>query len=79
MSITTDDLLAALQAALGQMGDDEAKTVQDFCEQTGWGRTKVTHVLGALARQGKLEVVRVKRPALDGRQCSVPAYRMRAA
>ena len=80
MRITQDDLLDALQTALGPMGDDgDGKTVQDIVAETGWGTTVVRKNLANLQRQGRLEVVRVKRPALDGRQCSVPAYRMRAA
>ena len=80
MNITTDDLMDALQAALGPMGEnDNGKTVQDIVAETGWGTTVVRKNLANLQRQGRLEVVRVKRPALDGRQCSVPAYRMRAA
>ena len=77
MNITQDDLLEAIQAALGPMDGEGASTVQDLVAKTGWGRTKVTATLGLLAKAGRLDVLRVRRPALDGRIASLPAYRLR--
>ena len=79
MSITTDDLLDALRDALSTAPDGDGQTVQEIAAAAGFGTTTVRKALAALQRDGRLVVVRVKRPALDGRQCSVPAYRMRAA
>jgi hypothetical protein len=77
VNISTDDLLDALQAAMGPVDTCEASTVQDLVEKTGWGRTKVTGTLGRMAKAGRLEVVRVRRLALDGRIASLPAYRLK--
>ena len=76
MNITTDDLLDALRAAMGT-AEGEGHTVQELVAATGWGKTNIRQVLGHLHHQGRLEVVRVKRPCLDGRMQSIPAYRIK--
>lgn len=79
MSITTNDLLDAIREALSAVPDGEGQTVQEMAEATGLGTTTVRKTLAALHRDGRLTVVRVRRPALDGRLSSVPAYRLRGA
>lgn len=76
MKVTTDDLLDALREALGGPSE-EGSTVHEICAATGWGPTKVRAELGNLHRAGRIEVVRVKRPVLDGRIQSIPAYRIK--
>ena len=77
VNITTDELLLAIQQALGSANDEGARTVAEICEKTGRGATKIRQTLGEMARAGRLEVVRVRRPSIDGRSSSVPAYRLR--
>ena len=77
-AITTDDLLDALREAMGQTDSGDGRTVQEISSATGWATTTVRKHLGSLHREGRLEVVRVKRPCLDGRLASIPAYRIRA-
>jgi DNA-binding transcriptional regulator PaaX len=78
VNVTTDDLMDALRAAMGD-GTGDGRTVQEICEASGWGATKVRAELGRLHRAGRLEVVRVKRADLTGRMQSLPAYRMKDA
>ena len=77
MSITTDDILDALRDALGQPNADGAHTVQEICEIMGCGATATRKALIAMQKAGRLEVIRVRRVALDGRTCSTPAYRVK--
>jgi DNA-binding IclR family transcriptional regulator len=77
VNISTDELLDAIQNALGPVGGEDAWTVGDLCEKTGFGRTKVTSVLKALSREGRIEVTRTRRMGIDQRMASVPAYRLR--
>jgi hypothetical protein len=78
MDITTDDLMDAIRAALGN-GAGDARTVQEICDACGWKPTKVRQELRALHRQGRLDVIRVNRPDLTGRSQSIPGYRMKDA
>ena len=77
VDITTDELLEAIQAALGNTDTENAHTVQDLCDRFGCGPTAVRQKLNTIAKQGRLEVVRMRRPSLDGRTSSVPAYRIK--
>jgi DNA-binding IclR family transcriptional regulator len=75
-AITTDDLLFALQAAVGDGSGPEGSTGPELQERSGMSRDLVHRSLKALIKAGKVEVVRVRRPRLDGVMSSVPGYRM---
>lgn len=77
VKITTDDLLEALQDALSKPSDGEASTVSDIMDATGRSSALVRKSLQVLAREGRLEVVQVRRPSLDGRLVPVPGYRIK--
>lgn len=76
MKVTTDDLLAALQAAL-EKPNGEGQTVQELGQTMGCGEEKVRRLLREVARQGRLTASRVQRPSIDGRLMWVPAYQIK--
>lgn len=79
-SVTEVELLKALQDALEQAGNehaDGAMTVSELADELGWYRNKVLRFLKSLKAQGKLEVIKVHREALDGSQRVSPAYRFK--
>jgi hypothetical protein len=79
MRVTQDDLLDALRAALTKPANSDGATVQDLTLAMGCSEGKARKALKGLAQQGRLEVLKVYRPSLDGRMFSIPAYRIKAA
>lgn len=71
--ITETEILQALENAVAPE-PKEARTVQDLMKLTGFGMNKIRQALGHIAMQDRLEVVQVKRPGVDKRQISRPAY-----
>jgi predicted ArsR family transcriptional regulator len=54
-------------------------TISDIVEAEGVSREQVRRSLVALSKQGRLEVTRVRRTDLAGRQTLVPAYKLKKA
>lgn len=77
VKVTTDDLLEALQQALGP-GDGEGTTVSDLCRETGANENMVRRKIRDLIAAGRCEVVRVRRTDMAGRHTRVPAYRLKS-
>lgn len=72
LTVTESELLAALHAA--GAAPEEARTVQEMCELSGWGESKVRKTLAPLARAGRVRTHWVERVRLDGHRTKVPAY-----
>lgn len=79
VKVTTDDLLEALRAALSTTDDEHAHTLAELCEKFNCGDSVVRRHLHMLKKEGRLEVVRTRRPSLVGIMTSVPAYRIKSA
>lgn len=78
--ITQADLLRALEEALvSEQNPEGAMTVKELSAATDMHETKIREGLNQLKSVGRLEVVRVRREDLAGRQMKVPAYRLKAA
>jgi len=78
MKVTQDDLLDALRQAMTVPASGDAPTVGELAAATGRNVQVVRASLKALLDAGRLEVVTMRRPALDGRMRVVPGYRMKA-
>lgn len=77
----TDELVDALVEAMGTptTTPDGFFTVRELARESGRREERVRRALQVLADEGRLEVQRVRRHALDGRLGVVPAYRVRPA
>lgn len=78
MKITQSDIIDALRSALASPSDGEASTVNEIRAATGQSEERVRDYLHAMNKQGRLDVLRVRRPTLDGRNTIVPAYRIKS-
>jgi len=74
LTITRGELLEALARAAPGAGPSKARTVVEMVRETKMSETHIRRALKAHQEHGRLRVHRVIRPALDGRQCVVPAY-----
>jgi hypothetical protein len=72
--ITETELLDALAQAVVGNGPADARTSAEIRQATGLSEKRVVGALHVLANQGRLQVHRVARRALDGRTIVVPAY-----
>jgi len=70
-----DQLVAELREALPDIDEGGVRTVE-VAEALGLGETTVRKLLGQLKAQGRLQVVRRKVEALDGKQTTVRAYKL---
>ncbi len=77
MKVTTDDLLDALKQALAKPEHGDASTVADIVAATGQHEKRVRDGLRLVMAEGRLEVVKVFRPAIDGRMAKVAGYRIK--
>ena len=77
MKISQDDLLGALREALEKPSAVDGSTVAELTVAMQCAEGKVRQTLKVLAAQGRLDVLRVRRPSLDGRLMLVPAYRIK--
>lgn len=77
MKVTESDLLQALRDALQKPGDGEGQTVSDLSLSMNCSEEKVRRALRELHRQGRLSVASVRRPSIDGRMFSIPAYQVK--
>lgn len=75
VTISTSELLDALQEATGDTDPTDALTLLELRGLIGWGRDRITKHLLKLKASGRLQVVFVKRERLDGNMVKVPAYR----
>jgi hypothetical protein len=75
-SITHAELLDALAQALPTAPND-ARTVDELCQATGWNETRVRKSLRAYMQQGKLMPHTVRRPAIDGTLRPTTAYTLK--
>lgn len=78
MRVTEADLLEALQRAMTKPVG-EAPTVGELAVGTGQSVPTVRRALRDMQAAGRLEVLRVRRLALDGVERQVPGYRIKAA
>lgn len=74
MKITQAELLDALAAAAPGRTADDARTVAEIREDTGFSREFVLAALHAARRAGVLRIHRVYRETLLGHRQRVPAY-----
>ena len=76
INITTTEILEALRAGRRTpINPDDAYTVREMVERTGWTRNRIEIQLRAIKAQGNLEMVTVQRERLDGMMHACPAYR----
>ena len=75
-SITEAELLAEIRAALDDPGPDDAYTTREIADLLGCSVEKARDRIRPLVRAGRIGVVKVPRPALDGRDIRVSAYRL---
>jgi hypothetical protein len=73
--LTESDVLAEL-ARVGPAPED-ARTMLELADATGYSRAKVQQEIGRLHRAGRVVVHRVTRQRLDGNFQVVPAYTIR--
>jgi response regulator of citrate/malate metabolism len=75
--MTKDEILEEFRALLAQTADPEGYfTADELCGTMGLGKVSVQRRLKLAQQAGRLSVVRVKRPAIDGRLMHIPAYRI---
>lgn len=75
MSITETDLLASIEEMLAPAG--EGMTTKELAEKLHMGPGAVRDRLHHLNKQGRLARTRKRITGLDGRQMTVPAYKLR--
>lgn len=77
MRVTQADLLSALRDALSRPPKGDGVTTTEIAEQMGIRAPAVREVLKVFAASGKLEVVTLHRPAIDGRTMTLRGYRIK--
>ncbi len=77
MRVTQDDLLDALRDALKAVPAGEGHTGPELAQMMGCTALRCRQALLAFQQQGRLEVVTIKRTALDGRQMTLRGYRIK--
>ena len=78
ITVTQNDLLDAIKAALTMDGD--GVTSNELMEASGASADQVRNFLHALAREGRLETTKVRRTAvLTGANILIPAYKIKKA
>lgn len=76
-TITTAEILTELEKAAKLVhSDDDAFTLNELVEATGWGPVQARRRLVAAKKAGRLSVVRVMRENLAGYLQPAPAYRI---
>lgn len=73
---TVDAIIAAIQSATDSEPDGVV-TMLELCERTGWHIDKGRAEIKRLMLAGRIEVVKVWRPAIDGVKRAAPAYRLK--
>lgn len=77
ISISENELLDALREATeSEQGDDGALTLREIMAATGMSERRAKEHMSRLKAAGRIEPVKVRREALDGRNALVPAYRV---
>jgi hypothetical protein len=80
MTITTEEILAALEAATQKPTfPDGAFTVRELMARTGWAEERVRNALRLLKAEGRLEVVKPPREAISGAMLPTVAYIIKGA
>jgi hypothetical protein len=75
--MTAEEMIAALEEIVGKQDDPTGfYTVEEWSEMLGLGETATQKRLKAAQRAGRLEVVKVKRPSIDGRLMLSYGYRI---
>jgi hypothetical protein len=72
LRITEAEILEALVTA--STAPDDARTVPEMSRETGVSEDRLRRALRAIADEGRLQVHRVVRRAIDGRAAAVAAY-----
>ena len=74
----TADLVDALRQTLNPISTTRGfETVQEMAAKSGRTIGAVRKELHLAASEGRLEMARVQRPTLDGRNAPVPGYRIK--
>jgi hypothetical protein len=76
-SFSMDQLVEELRSKVPTVDDDGART-EEICLALGLGETTVRKMLRQLKADGRLEVVRRRIEAVDGKLVTVRAYRIPA-
>ena len=75
--MTSEEMLAALAEVLAAQPDPEGYyTAIELADMLGVGNVAAQRRLRVAQKAGRLAVVRVNRPSIDGRMMHVPAYRI---
>lgn len=77
MEITLEELLADLRGVESNSGPDDALTMLEWREATGWGEKRLRRSIKLLIGAGAMEAVRVKRESMVGVIQPVHAYRIK--
>jgi hypothetical protein len=77
MTFTQDELIAALQAAAPDDGDEnaDAKSAVELAEELCISRGEAIKRLTPLVRDGRVVCVRKRYIRIDGTRTTIPAYR----
>lgn len=72
---TENDLSQALQDAIKASPSADGYTIRELQDlKPDWSQPKVREAVRKLILSGRVQVVRIRRPAMDGRMASVPGY-----
>ena len=76
-AVTRDEILAEFEALLAASDDPEGYvTAWELADMMNLGKVAIQKRLRVAQQAGRLSVVRVQRPSIDGRMMVVPAYRI---
>lgn len=75
MSITQDDLLDALRAAMDKPALGQGSTSEEIAAELGFGPHHARKLIKKLLASGEMEVVTVERKRMDGVLTKVSGYR----
>ena len=77
--MTVAEILEAIRVASIVPEPENAYTGPEVCAAMGWGKVRFTKEMRPLLASGQVHLVRVRRPAIDGRMANLPAYQFRNA
>lgn len=74
LRITEAEIMDALAAAAQGSAPEDARTIAELADAAGLSIVSTRQALRSLQRAGRLQVHRVRRPAIDGRMANVGAF-----
>ena len=79
IALSEAEIFAAIEAARTRTGDDEARTLNELADAANISPHTMRKALKSFQAQGRLQVHRVYRTALDGRASCIAGYTITAA